>query len=135
MASQPSLPGITYPTGAERLDLFADYKVFVDFWNPLTEELIESFRALRVRSDASIVGIHAPQGAGKTMFSRQLKADFDESREQLKSGIGVTPENLWRRISSGGTLDRELITDNTETVDVLDHTSDESWARNLIDSG
>lgn len=134
MASHPSLPGITYPTRAERLDLFVDYKVFVDFWNPLTERLIDSFRALRVRSDASIVGIHAPQGAGKTMFTRQFKADYDQSREQLRAGISVNPENLWHRISSGGSLATELITESTETVDVLDYTGDEKWSPALVDS-
>src|SRR5262249_30259086 len=111
MASQLSLPGISYPSRAERLDneRFSDYKVFVDFWNPLTEKLIENFRALQVRDDASIMGIHGPQGAGKTMFTRQLRSDYEDTKSQLKAGIAVNPENLWQRISSGGSLDQHLI--------------------------
>jgi hypothetical protein len=58
MTTQLSLPGIRFPTRAERLDseMFEDYKVFVDFWNPLTEALTESFRALQIRDEAAGLG-------------------------------------------------------------------------------
>jgi hypothetical protein len=129
-----SLPGIRFPDRAERLSggKFEEYKVFVDFWRPLTEALTESFRALFVRGEASIIGIHAPQGAGKTMFATQLLNDFEATVEGLKKGFQPDSENLWHRVSSGGQMDMPTITAVTGEVDLTVVKNDEKWASTLV---
>jgi hypothetical protein len=133
MAAQMTLPGIRYPTRAERLDseMFEDYKVFVDFWNPLTERLIESYRTLHLREEASIIGIHAPQGGGKSAFARQLVNDYEDTRASLSKGTEVDSENLWHRIASGGRLDAASITTSTGDVDVEVIRNEDKWADRL----
>lgn len=135
MTPSPALPGIRFPIRAERLesDLFEDYRVFVEFWDQLTTHLSDAFRALHLREEASILGIHAPQGAGKTMFARQLIADFESTREAIRDGVVANSDNLWHRIASGSSLDAETITTLSAEVDVEQVSGDEAWAKNLSD--
>ena len=44
-------------------------------------------------------GIYAPK-AREDNIRAAAKADYDQTRDRLKSGISVNPENLWHRISS-----------------------------------
>lgn len=104
--------GIVYPDRAEGVGRYADYKVFVDFWQPLTDHLAEQFRVLRLRGQTKILAIYGEQGSGKTLFSTQLLEDH----ESLKKTSADTPssENLWQRIAAGAGSTAEAIREATQ---------------------
>lgn len=104
--------GIKFPRRAESVSSYADYKVFVDFWNPLTEVLTENYRRLVLRGETHILAVYGPQGAGKTLLGRQLQSDFAAT---LKGAREYNRENVWHRIVApeGATLLSEASTSDT----------------------
>lgn len=120
---------LKYPDRAESVGKYARYRVLLDHWQPLIEELIPMRHALFARGDSRTLGIYAPQGSGKTLFARQLQADIARS-----SGADtVDPENLWHRIASD--LDdegvRSIAATNNLKVFLRDSSNDKSWIEDV----
>lgn len=99
MVTEDEPLGIFYPDRAEEVVRYADYKVFVDFWSPLTDHLSEQFRRLYLRRQPRILGIYGEQGSGKTLFATQLLDDYRLTKSQSPSFIST--ENVWHRVAQG----------------------------------
>lgn len=123
--------GILFPDRAESLrrSEYTGYRVFLDFWAPLSAQLRTFYENVVTRGDTRALLVFAPQGGGKTMFARKLATDF----EATPAGTEVEPDhdNLWHRIS-GGTLgagDRlapELIRQSRQSTTVVNISNDVS---------
>jgi pantothenate kinase-related protein Tda10 len=96
--------GIRFPDRAEALGDFAGYRVFLDPWEPLADELRRLWEPLADRGESSILAIHGQQGAGKTLLTRKLTRDFEATRVSPT----VTPDdnNIWHRVT--GRKDKSL---------------------------
>ncbi len=74
-------PGIRFPDRAEALGDFASYRVFLDPWEPIADQLRGLWEGLALRGESSILAIHGQQGAGKTLFTQKLTKDFEGTRD------------------------------------------------------
>lgn len=56
--------GILFPDRAETLgeDVYSGYRVFLDFWDPLAEQLRIFYEGVALRRDSRAVVVYAPQG-------------------------------------------------------------------------
>lgn len=114
MPIETNYQGILFPDRAESLQEqeYSGYRVFLDFWTPLSNKLREFYEGLALRRDTRAMLVYGPQGGGKTMFARKLASDFERTpRGHLST---PDPDNLWHRIAGGtsGTherLDADLI--------------------------
>lgn len=121
-------PGIRFPDRAEALGDFASYRVFLDPWEPLAEELRRLWEPLADRGESSILAIHGQQGAGKTLLTKKLTQDFEATRV---SGASVLPDenNIWHRITGrlDKKLDTALIKDATARTSLNEIENKASW--------
>lgn len=122
--------GIKYPERAESLDSFGGYKVFVDFWGPLIENLSEQYRRLALRNETRVLGIYGPQGSGKTMFSHQLLEDHKSTQAMVPAVLHT--ENLWHRIASGAGSTPEALSESTSKTIINDVPSSANWVTEVI---
>ncbi len=93
--------GIIFPDRAESLreNSYAAYRVFLDFWQPLADQLRAFYEPVKDRGDTRTLLVYGPQGGGKTMFARKLASDFEST--PATGTVDPTRENLWHRISGG----------------------------------
>lgn len=122
-------PGIRFPDRAEALGDFATYRVFLDPWEPLAEELRTLWEPLADRGESSILAIHGQQGAGKTLLTKKLVQDYEATR----ASATVTPDenNIWHRVT-GRTerkLDATLIKEATNRTSLSEIESGTSWVQ------
>ncbi len=120
-------PGIRFPDRAEALGDFASYRVFLDPWEPLAEELRRLWEPLADRGESSILAIHGQQGAGKTLLTKKLTQDFEATRVSPT----VTPDsnNIWHRITGrkNSKLDAALIREATGKTSLNEIENKVSW--------
>ena len=125
--SEQRYPGIRFPDRAEALDDFASYRVFLDPWEPLADELRKLWEPLANRGESSILAIHGQQGAGKTLLTKKLAQDFEVTRVSPT----VTPDenNIWHRITGRHErkLDAALIKDATDRTSLNEIENRASW--------
>ena len=95
MASGAHYQGILFPDRAESLGQYQGYKVFLDFWDPLSLELRAFYEGMALRLETRCLAVYGPQGSGKTLFANKLVSDFYFAREELSRG----PYSLIRIIS------------------------------------
>jgi hypothetical protein len=117
--------GIHYPERAEGVGDYKDYKVFVEFWDPLVEQLSSNYRRLVLRRETRILGVFGEQGAGKTLFANQLKEDF----EAAKGGARPDPQNVWHAITSVG---KEAVSSPRGGA-FVEVDEDVDWVQTLVD--
>ena len=126
MADQRYL-GIRFPDRAEALGDFAGYRVFLDPWEPLADELRRLWEPLADRGESSILAIHGQQGAGKTLLTRKLTRDFEATRVSPT----VTPDdnNIWHRVTGrkDKKLDATLIKEATGRTSLNEIENKASW--------
>lgn len=67
---------LEYPKRAEFLDAFAEYRVELEHWRGLSERFSRVFRQVYSSRAASVLLVHAPQGAGKSLFCARLEQDY-----------------------------------------------------------
>src|SRR5689334_22492832 len=91
--------GILFPERAEilREAEYQGYRVFLDFWTPLSAQLRAFYDGLVVRRDTRALLVHGPQGGGKTMFARKLASDF--AATPSTGAIAADSDNLWHRVA------------------------------------
>lgn len=120
-------PGVRFPDRAEALDNFSSYKVFLDPWNPLAEELRRLWEPLANRGESSILAIHGQQGAGKTLLTKKLTQDFETTR--ASSRIVADENNIWHRITGrrDSRLDPDLIKSATDRTSLNEIENTASW--------
>jgi hypothetical protein len=120
-------PGIRFPDRAEALSDFASYRVFLDPWEPLAEELRRLWEPLADRGESSILAIHGQQGAGKTLLTKKLTQDFEASR--VAATITADENNIWHRITGrkDRKLDVTLIGDATSRTSLNEIENKASW--------
>ncbi|WP_242396196.1 hypothetical protein [Anaeromyxobacter oryzisoli] len=121
---QPGYQGIRFPERAESLQEaeYQGYRVFLNFWTPLSNQLRAFYEALILRRDTRALLVYAPQGGGKTMFARKLAADFEGT--PATGALQADGNNLWHRVAGGtaGAADRldvHLIQQSRTTVTVV----------------
>jgi hypothetical protein len=135
--------GLLFPDRAESLrDAdYRGYRVFLDFWAPLSAQLRLFYEGLVIRRDTRALLVFGPQGGGKTMFARKLASDFESTPPV--GALRPDKENLWHRIAGADRLDAQLIQQwraQTTIVNITNDTSvpgtrvsaNESWITNLI---
>ena len=135
--STTSYQGIIFPDRAESLreTTYSSYRVFLDFWQPLADQLREFYEPVKTRGETRILLVYGPQGGGKTMFARKLAADFAQTLTE--GDIQPSRENLWHRIS-GGTLagnprlDEGLIRAARSATSLISITNDTSIGAQVI---
>jgi hypothetical protein len=92
--------------GQERYDA---YRVRLDHWRDLAAEFRRSFEAVYERQSASVLLVHGPQGAGKTLFTIRLVNDF--------AGAGTLDEdNLWHLLAGGDGARPEIVAKAKDTT-------------------
>lgn len=123
------LMALRYPDRAESLPDFERYRVFLDHWQPLINELSSMRRALFARRESRTLGIFAPQGSGKTLFARRVAGDINKSMTATE----YDEENLWHRIAVDEFTDRSRIVASASNLKVLlrDAGHDDPWAEDL----
>lgn len=129
-----SYAGIRFPDRAEALTDFAAYRVFLDPWEPLAEELRRLWEPLADRHESSILAIHGQQGAGKTLLTKKLTRDFEATR--ASPSLGSDEHNIWHRITGRGNdhkLDPRLITQATDRTTLSEIENKSSWVKDAAD--
>lgn len=124
--SPATYPGIRFPDRAEALESFDGYRVFLDPWAPIADALRPHWEAAARRSASHIFAIHGPQGAGKTLLTRKLGADFETSKRDLRRLI-PDENNFWHRVSGGREFDGHLIREATGDTDFLIVKNESTW--------
>jgi hypothetical protein len=119
-------PGIRFPDRAEALASFEGYRVFLDPWEPIANELQSQWTGVALREESGILGIFGPQGAGKTLLTKKLLADFEVTKSS-QVGLVVDQNNFWHRVSGGKSLDPELIASGTEKTEFKEVENDRDW--------
>jgi hypothetical protein len=120
-------PGIRFPDRAEALPDFASYRVFLDPWEPLAEELRRLWEPLADRGESSILAIHGQQGSGKTLLTKKLTQDFEATR--VSPTVVPDDNNIWHRITGrkDKKLDASLIKDATSQTSLNEIENKASW--------
>src|SRR5690349_12184682 len=96
--------GLRYPERAERLSDtdYSEYRVFTEFWDDLLTVMSDAVRRLHANSSVHVIGVYGPQGAGKTLFARQLQTDYNEVGALLRTNNTQVPrDNVWSHITGG----------------------------------
>lgn len=83
---------LEFPRRAEYVDQYDNYKVDISHWRALAKQFQRAFRGVFTRKDAAVLLVYGPQGAGKSMFCRRLKADYERTRSGL---FEPDLDNLW----------------------------------------
>jgi hypothetical protein len=130
--SQASYPGIRFPDRAEALGEFAGYKIFLDPWEPLAEDLRKFYEGLAVRRESRVLAIHGSQGTGKTLFATKLRDDFVRSKDAGAQELR-DPNNLWHRVTGGPDLSSELIAVATASSDLLLVEDQAAWVESTAE--
>lgn len=148
MTSPSEYQGILFPSRAEAISSgnFSSYRVFLNFWQPLADQLRAFFEKVKIRNECQILLVHGPQGGGKSMFARKLSTDFNYTQSFPASDASA--DNLWHQVSGGTTsgkarLDSALISaasavtsmiivsdDPTAGTDVIK--DDKDWLNGVI---
>ena len=118
---------LVYPDRAEnmsRQDIFKNYKVFLDHWDQLAEEVKYAYEGAYTRNQSKIIIVHGPQGAGKSLFSTRLVSDFQTEK---KDKPALSKQNLWHRITSGIWDDKTAVEKVTYETAVTKFESEEKW--------
>lgn len=120
-------PGIRFPDRAEALGDFASYRVFLDPWEPLAEELRTLWEPLADRGESSILAIHGQQGAGKTLLTKKLTQDFEATR--VSPTITPDENNIWHRVTGrqDKKLNAALIREATDKTSLSEIGNKASW--------
>ena len=120
-------PGIRFPDRAEALGDFASYRVFLDPWEPLAEELRTLWEPLADRGESSILAIHGQQGAGKTLLTKKLVQDFEATR--VSATVTADENNIWHRVTGRmeKRLDPTLIKEATQKTSLHEIENKTSW--------
>lgn len=124
--SPATYPGIRFPDRAEALGDFDGYRVFLDPWAPIADAIRPHWEAAARRGASHIFAIHGPQGAGKTLLTRKLGADFESSKSSLAT-LTPDPSNFWHRVSGGAEFDASLIRDATAETDFQVVPNQKTW--------
>ncbi len=121
-----SYPGIRFPVRAELLGDFQSYRVFLDPWEPIAEELRQRWEPLSNRGETSILAIYGPQGAGKTLLTKKLVEDFQISRP---GNAPADENNMWHRVvgRDGKRLNSDLIKQKTAKTVLEEIENKTSW--------
>lgn len=122
-------PGIRFPDRAEALGDFASYKVFLDPWEPLAEELRRLWEPLANRGESGILAIHGQQGAGKTLLTKKLTQDFETTR--IAPTASPDKNNIWHRIAGrkDARLETSLIREATGKTSLHEIENKSTWVK------
>ena len=84
---------LEYPKRAEFLDAFKAYRVELAHWRGLSQQFSRAFRNVYTTRSAAVLLVHAPQGAGKSLFCGRLEDDYRRAVEgDTKPDMS---SNLW----------------------------------------
>ena len=124
--------GILFPSRAEdlRQQLFKSYRVFLDYWDSLSEKLRFRYEELAVSRRTTAVVVYGAQGTGKTLLADKLKQGLDRATTDQDSVGDRT--NLWHRLTGGSKLDPVLIRDATRNTRLLHIEDDPKWIETCL---
>ena len=119
--------GILFPSRAEDLRerLFQSYRVFLEYWDSLSEKLRFRYEELALTRRTTAVLIYGPQGSGKTLLADKLKQGLERAKAD-EDAPGDT-SNLWHRLTGGSFLDAKLIREATRSTHLLHIEDDSAW--------
>jgi hypothetical protein len=128
MMSGTHYQGILFPDRAESLPQFQGYKVFLDFWDPLAKDLRAFYEGLALRRETRCLAVFGAQGSGKTLFAHKLVGDFKAAQEAANAGrVKPDENNLWHRMTGGGSMDPALVARATLSTDILHIEDNPKW--------
>lgn len=107
---------------------YEDYRVFTEFWDALLADMGEAVRTLVANDSVHIIAIHGPQGAGKTLFARQLQQDFAAvaSASQPLRGHELKG-NTWAQIAGGRTLSWGRVEEISNEIRMHELNGESDW--------
>ena len=119
--------GLLFPARAEdlRQQLFKSYRVFLEYWDSLSEKLRFRYEELAVSRRTTAVVIYGAQGTGKTLLADKLKQGLERARSDESSPGDAT--NLWHRLTGGSRLDPALIREATKLTHLIHIEDDPKW--------
>lgn len=131
--SNPTYAGIKFPDRAEALTRFSNYRVFLEPWDAIAEQLRDHWLPLVDRGQSGILAIHGQQGAGKTLFTKKIVTDFASARASTMSTEPIEPDenNIWHRVvgRDSGTLNPCLIRSATARTTLHEIENEKDWVK------
>lgn len=121
---------LLYPDRAENLsrqDVFQNYRVFLNHWDNLSEQVRIAYEAAHSRNQSQILLVHGEQGAGKSLFVNRLFSDFEAEK---RTPNPITVNNLWHRITSGIWKEKSLVENATIQTSITKFDSQGDWLKN-----
>lgn len=107
---------LDYPKRAEYIDAFAEYRVELAHWRELSARFSRVFREVHSTRAASVLRVHAPQGAGKSVFCARLEQDY---KATVAGATAPDMEgNLWHLLVAQDRPDTEGIEEATRDATV-----------------
>lgn len=128
---RPRYAGIVYPDRAEDLARIKGYRVFLDHWDGLSQQIKEFYEDIANRKTTRAVAVYGPQGTGKTLFADQLYESFNSSKSNAQGSIKFDTDNLWHRISGGRDKSIDLVRSATHNSDIYKIEDKENWLAEL----
>lgn len=107
---------LEFPKRAEFLDAYKGYRVELEHWRSLSVRFQRQFRQVYSTRGAAVLLVHAPQGAGKSLFCARLEEDYRKTRGGETAPD--TQENLWHLLVATDDPDEEAIVTATREASV-----------------
>lgn len=124
----PTYSGIRFPSRAEAIDDYEAYRIFLKPWEPIASKFQNFWEPLANNRNSGILAIYGKQGAGKTLFTKKIVADYTDT-ENSKANFRFDDENIWHRVTGGRdqSVRDQNVLDSTANSILIPVQNTDSW--------